>query len=315
MIKQSRLDWFNELRTLQFANVNKDFPVLVEIAVDPGFYKILRLSTSRYIKACLDINEEDLLEDRLIEHLESNVSDLANRTPNGILIPKMEFEDEFNDLHRVLAGYIRTLGMDNAIHVVSSPIIVRLVKGHSELDLDDRPYSSTKIHMDPWNGDPGDEVVVSIPIFGDIENTTVEYFEPPDEFRAPVMNTMTNYDEGQKLMGDCQPIELAQRLGYAYFMDAIVPHRTIKNNGGVRVTLEFRLRRITSDEERKSVEETCDPGRLSHFVEVSDWYKLGTTKRMKFSDTNSDAKKGIFVKRPYNEPIYSIEDIDPSKFD
>ena len=79
--------------------------------------------------------------------------------------------------------------------------------------------------------------------------------------------------------------------------------------------MEFRLRRTTEGEERLGVEETCDAGRLSHFGEVSDWYKLGTTKRMKFSDTNSDAKKGILVNRPYNEAVYKIEDMDPSKFD
>ncbi len=98
-------------------------------------------------------------------------------------------------------------------------------------------------------------------------------------------------------------------------MDAVVPHRTVKTGGLIRVTVEFRLRRKTTDEERTLVEEVCDPGRLSHFVEVSDWHKLGSTKFMKFLDTNADAKKGIFVKRPYDEQIYTTIDLPPEMFD
>jgi hypothetical protein len=207
------------------------------------------------------------------------------------------------------------LGVDDSIYSVSSPIIVRMVKGEPDSTVDNRPYASSKVHIDPWGGDPGDEVVVSIPVLGDIARTTVEYFQPPNELETDLVRTMTDYEEGQQLMGDTEQLPLEQRLGYAYFIDAIIPHRTVKRGGQVRITVEFRLRRQTTEEEKAAVEAVCDSGRLSHFIEIADWHSLGTTKRMLFSDTNADAKLGIFVERPYNEFIYTTADVPPSTFD
>ena len=49
-------------------------------------------------------------------------------------------------------------------------------------------------------------------------------------------------------------LPLEQRFGYAYFMDSVVPHRTVKQGGQIRVTLEFRIRRRTTEEEKAAFE-------------------------------------------------------------
>lgn len=83
---------------------------------------------------------------------------------------------------------------------------------------------------------------------------------------------------------------------------------TVRGEGGMRVTVKFRLRRRTTEAERLAVENAIDPGRLAHFISLDEWYNLGTTKRMRFLDTYADAKRGIFTQRPYSEPIYAVVD-------
>ena len=223
--------------------------------------------------------------------------------------PKREVENEFNDLQKALSSYVQGLGIDQLIYGVLCPTIVRMVKGSGDPGTEDRPYATTKIHVDPWAGDPADEVVVFMPVLGDISRTTAKFFQPPKEHEAQLSRPMPSFDLGLALIGECEPYPLQQRAGYAYFTDAIVPHRTVKHGGGARVTVEVRFRRRTTEEERIAIENVCVRERLVHYIDVASWHSLGTTKRMKFSDTYANAKRGIFTARPYEEPTYTLAEI------
>ena len=309
MSKQNRIAWFRELKKAQSHAVLNAFDLLVEIGMGRAEREEIKAATIHYIRACLARPGDLRSEDSMMAFLEKNVDELANRTPNGILMPKRELEDEFGHLHRAVASHVRGLGIDDLIRTISCPIVVRIVEGISDPGLEARPYASSKIHLDAWVGEPGDEVIVSMPMLGDIARTTVEYFQPPEKLGSRLVREMSDFEEGLQLLGECKPYPLQQRHGCVYFMDATVPHRTVKGGGGMRVTVEFRLRRRTTEAERLAVEETVDQGRLAHFVDLDDWYRLGTTKRMRFLDTYADAKRGIFAQRPYNDPIYTVVDV------
>lgn len=307
--QQNRFGWFRELKKTQSHAILNTFDLLVEIGMGQTEHEEIKSATMWYIQACLGRPGDLRPEEATMAFLEGNVNELANRTPNGILIPKRELEDEFGCLHRAVASYVRGLGINDLIHSVSSPIVIRVVEGMIDPAVEARQYSSSKIHLDAWVGEPGDEVIVSMPMLGDIEQTTVEYFQPPQELGSQLVREMSNFDEGLQLLGECKPYPLQQRHGCAYFMDATVPHRAVKRGGGIRVSVEFRLRRRSTEAERLAVQEAVDPGRLAHFIGLDDWYSLGTTKQMRFLDTYADAKHGIFVQRPYSEPIYTVVDV------
>lgn len=308
MTMQQRLNWFGQLKKSQSRGVTNAFDLLVELDLGKSNHGKIKGATSRYLHACLGKPAGIQSDGELMALVETKVDELANRTPNGVLMPKREFEDEFNDLHRVVSSYVRSLAIDGLIYSVQCPIIVRMAKGADD-SSDARPYASSKIHLDLWSGDPWDEVIVSIPMLGDIGRTTVEYFHPLAEVEVGLLRAVTSYDEALQRMGEFEPCPLEQRPGYAYFADALVPHRTVKRGGGIRVTVEFRLRRLTTQQERDAAEAACDSDRLNAFLSYPVWHHLGTSKRMQFSDTYADAKRGIFVERPYNEQIYTLVDV------
>ena len=308
MTMQQRLDWFGQLKKSQTRVVTNAFDLLVELDLGQTDHAKIKAATSRYLQACLGQPDGIQSDGELMALVETNVDQLANRTPNGMVMPKHEVEDEFNDLHRAVSSYVRSLAIDNLIYSAQCPIIVRMVKGTSD-SSDARPYSSSKIHLDLWNGDPWDEVAVSIPILGDIGRTTVDYFQPLTELGARLLRTVTSYDEALEGMGEFEPCPLQQRPGYAYFSDALVPHQTVKQGGGIRVTVEFRLRRQTTQEERDAAEAACDSDRLVAYLSYPVWRNLGTSKRMRFADTYADAKRGKFAESPYNELVYTLVDV------
>ena len=308
MTRQNRLNWFQAVKQAQPQSNRAAFDLLLETELDEASYKDMKAATVRFVQACFSQSGDFGPESDVVTLLNTHIDQLANRTDSGVLMPKREFEDEFNDLNRAVSSYLQRMGIDHLINSVSGPILVRTVNGTADPVSESRPTATTKMHVDPWNGDPGDLVIVTIPMLGDIERTTVEYCHPPDDFEARLLRSFDSYDAGIELLGQVDPYPVHLKHGYAYLVDAIVPHRTIQQRGGTRLNLELRLRRKTTDEERMLVEEADRFDRLAHYINPSDWYSLSATKRMQFLDTYADAKRGVYIQKPFNQRTYNVVD-------
>jgi hypothetical protein len=305
LARQNRVDWFHKLAQRVGITQDPRFSLLAEIPIDKNNYQEIKRATVRFILSCLG-NSADFASEQAL--LEAAATRLANRTPNGILLPKQESQREFNQLHRVVASWLRSLSVDDLIYEIFCPLTVRLVKGQRSVQEESRPYASTKLHADLWAGEPADFVDVHIPLMGDIERTTIEFYQPPADFEEKFLRILNDYDEGRELESRSERYPTNMRLQHAYFVDAIVLHRTMKKQGTDRLTIQLELRRSTTDAEKRRLETLCDPGRLSHYVPRDEWYNYGTSKYLRFKDTYADAVKGNFTKRPYDERIYDVVD-------
>lgn len=321
----TRAEWFQRLKSGQGERVTADHDLLAEVQLDGRTFQEIRTATARFLATCLGQPQAAESEEHLMTAVQSNVDRLANRTPNGIVLPKLEFQDQFNAFHQTVASWFQGLQMDQYILSAFCPITIRLVKGQGEPAAHHRPYSAARIHADIWNGEPNDFVVIFMPVFGDIAHTTVEFFEPtsmrwamlsphlladvPKDFDSAYRHVVGPYTEAADQAAHFSPIPLEMKKGYAYFVDATVPHRSAWRGGAERVTVEFRVRRRTGDEERATAESSCDPTRLAFYLPLGDWYALGSTKKISFHDTYADAKRGVFTKDPYNDATFRIDDV------
>ncbi len=98
-------------------------------------------------------------------------------------------------------------------------------------------------------------------------------------------------------------------MGCAYFIDAIVPHRTVRHGGGTRVNVQVDLRRPISQEDRQNMHDSFQAGRLGLHLDPETWMSYGSKKFVQFFDTNADAKRGIFRKHQDNQRTYDVVDI------
>ena len=324
MTRHNRIQWFQELLEATKGMEHQAVDLMAQIKIGESRFQSIRAAAKRYIASCLGVSDAPtpeggvvplplaaaaISEEALLARLESHVDELANRTPNGELLPKREFEAEFNAFHGAVAAWLKDLRIDPLIHQISCPVAIRIVKGTSDSKLEQRPYSSSKLHVDLWNGDPADNINVLIPLWGDVERTTVEFFRPPDDFEERFLRMISDYGEASTLIDQCQLYPMRFRLGYAHFIDAVVPHRTVKRGGTLRVSIQLQLRRKTTPEAQAHAEAICDRDRLQRYYLASeDWYALGIEKYLKFSDTYADAKRGVFMKNPYRDAMYEIVD-------
>ena len=302
MSRHHRVTWFKNLAERLGVAHDARLNLVVEQKIAQDKFQEMTMECVGFLAACLGIDGKSVSEAELLER----AAGLANRTPNGIVLPKQEHQVEFNRLHRSVASWLGGLSIDDLINDVYSPVTLRLVKGDQNPAEEARPFASTKFHSDLWNGEPVDSVTVHIPAMGDIERTTVHYFHPPDDYEDHWFRVLDNYDEGEALESRSQRYPNNFQLGTVYFADTIAPHRTVKNQGKERVMIEFRLRRIITDEERQELASFSNIERQGRYVGVKEWCSYGTTQFMKFKDTYADAAKGIFSERVYEESTYDL---------
>lgn len=293
------------------ATLDPRFNLVVGFKLDEEHFRLIKDAVLRYIVACFSASEASpaseasLSEDAIMERLERDINALANRTPNGILMPKREFTHEFNEVHRTVAEWFRSLEVDEIVYRLFCPVTIRAVTGTLDPQAALRPYASNKPHVDLWTGDPADNVSLIIPVLGDIEHTSVDFLHPPDDFESRYMRVMKNHEEGQEAAERSTPYPIRLELGHAYAYDAVVLHKTTRAPGGkVRVALQLLIRRPLSAADRLEVERISGSGRTKAdmYVEPADWYAYGTTKFMQFNESYG----GDHSQRIQDKPLFEV---------
>lgn len=307
MERENRIAWFQRLASAMKAFQPKVFDLVLQADVDRASFQRMRQASANYLRACL-AQDAGLSDDALLESLDDIMPQLANRTPNGVVLPKREVAREFNEFHRTVADWFKSLGMDDSVDTMFCPPTLRIMAGKGDPKMGDRPYATSKMHADVWAGDPGDGVNVVITLSGDAERTTVDFHEPPADFEKGWLRHLRDYGEGAEYVSNTPRYDVDPKIGSAVFFDCIVPHKTVRKDGKSRATIQFNLRRKLSVSARDQIESRCDRGKLVNFIPLKEWYEFGSKRFMAFSETLADARKGVFTEQPYSKSFYQIVD-------
>lgn len=195
---------------------------------------------------------------------------LPNVTPNGVVMPKVENTAAYNLLHHMVASIVVKDLNPVEVAAVFAPINVRLVDGTPNSQIDSRPRASTKKHSDIWAAEPSRSATLFITVMGDTDRTTVRFWEPKD-FPAEYQRSMPDYLDGAKVTEGAIEYPASFRNDHLISMDAFCLHQTVKDGGGYRVSLDFRMlykRRLDSDA-------YFDTPRLQNYLPLSLWSGLG----------------------------------------
>jgi len=310
-----RTEWFD---TVIERNplVVRHSPFVAELPVPSASLHEVQTCAYEYIAACCNLAgiEFDRSYGDIGQGLETIIDEIPNITPNGILLPKAEVNHEFNRLQLAARNWFQDLGMADRIDSVFTPLTLRLSRGKPKGEFTARPYATTKIHIDSWAGDPADSVAIHLPVFGDVANTTVGFFESVTEPTLQQLRWINDFEQGLKALGEIRPLPAKPRIGKAVLFDNSVPHQTVKKGGMTRVSLEFRVRRRISPSLKRAVEALCDAKRCKNYRPYEEWLKIGESQFLYFSDTMENAKKGLFSANPYSLDLYAIKSGPPHSF-
>ncbi|MBN3884501.1 MAG: hypothetical protein V7K64_32000 [Nostoc sp.] len=281
----------------------RQYRLLFEHTLKPELFQQIRIAAAAYISACLNspiiLSEAEMLE-RLLEAR----STLPNYTGTGLLMPKREHILAFNLFQKSVAEAFYQLGANDLIDAVDLPVNLRMVYGKTDAKRLGLPFASSKCHSDVWAGVAADATVVVLPLFGDIDNITIEAGEMPREMELQSMQVMSDFDEGRDIPMVVSYTEAQLQHGTMYFNDARGLHQTVRRKTeGLRISVDFRFRRKFNEAYRAMVAPNIGGIEEDMSVPYEDWLKVGKETLIVFDETVKQAKKRQNADAPV--PLYT----------
>ncbi len=268
----------------------RDYRLLFEHTLKPELFQQIRVAAAGYISACLNspiiLSEAEMLE-RLLEARNT----LPNYTGTGLLMPKREHTLAFNLFQKSVAEAFYQLGANDLIDAVDLPVNLRMVYGQTDAEKLRLPFTSSKCHSDVWAGVPADATVVVLPLFGDINNITIEAGEMPRQMELEAMQVMSDFDEGGDIPMVVSYTDAQLQHGTMYFNDARGLHQTVRRKAeGLRISLDFRFRRKFNEAYRAMVAPNVGGIEADMSVPYKDWLKVGKETLIVFDESITQAK-------------------------
>jgi len=259
-------------------------------------------SVQRYVEKTLEAYYGKAFDLRNQEQLELHLGEmlgLPNVTPNGTILPKKEtaaFLDE------VQQSVLSLLGKINVIRHVDKMMCPHIMIKTPRNNLPERPYYTGEIHSDAWVGHHGDAIFMC-GVLGDIDGTTVEYFEPIEPSHD-FLHKSENFKEAQSRFKDKKYIG-KMSTGKFVAMDHCCLHRT-KNikNSGTRISLNFGVI-MKSDHSHAVSTQKIQRFEASYF-RPKDLSKVGTSLTFAIDETLQQCEqKYLLSDAPVSEPVSS----------
>ena len=200
--------------------------------------------------------------DKDLDRHASDILSLPNVTPNGAILPKKETASFLNSAQIEVMNLLDKHNITD--HIVKLMCIHVMIKAPFEsLKTQNRPYYTGKIHSDAWVGHHGDSIFMA-GVLGDVEGTTVEYFEPinPNE---KFLNISDDFNKAHKRYAGARYIDKMEKSKLVV-MDHACLHRTkFESNSKTRVSINFGVI-MKSTHSHKNSTETINRFESSYFT-------------------------------------------------
>jgi hypothetical protein len=170
----------------------------------------------------------------LLLQIEETVPFKPDRNANHLLIP----------LERRISQILHEMAFHQSTLALEYPVNTRIVHGKPIESYAKQKYATTNIHSDVCAGEPADTVQILIPLMGNVRSNICQWYETNPENFDLYLSNLSSYSEAQADLGIERAIPHTFEIGTLYCCDSALPHQTIQKNGGVRISLDFRLRRL-----------------------------------------------------------------------
>jgi hypothetical protein len=281
----------------------RQYRLLFEHTLKPELFQQIRVAAAGYISACLN-SPIILSEAEMVERLLEARNTLSNYTGTGLLMPKREHTLAFNLFQKSVADAFCQLGANELIDAVDLPVNLRMVYGKTDSTKLGLPFASSKCHSDVWAGVAADATVVVLPLFGDIDNITIEAGEMPREMELQAMQVMSDFNEGADIPMVVSYTEAQLQHGTMYFNDARGLHQTVRRKTeGLRISVDFRFRRKFNEAYRAMVAPNIGGIEEDMSIPYEDWLKVGKETLIVFDETVEEAKNRQNISAPV--PLYT----------
>ncbi len=249
----------------------------------------IKKASSEFILSSL--NFCDYKGNDVINGLKKYWDQLPNLNQNGLLCPKKEHVRSFNNIHKSVANYLKIYDLENTLDFGHIPLYLRINTGtYKNTELYNRPYATTKWHLDAWAGESADVVVFFVPLFGNFDDLGVEFREIDPKMEESALQTLNDYSEGAAYVRGSSSLPLKILKDNLLCWDIRALHRTLRSKEDIRVGLDFRFRLRSSSSLKKISNEILEKGRANNYIPFKEWLDIGDKKKVFINQTMQEAK-------------------------
>ena len=229
---EERKQWMAETAARIRREVLTPYPLLAEVQLQEKEVADLQSLALGFIAHSLSLPAA-MSPPEILQQLEAGQF-RPNRNAHHLLIP---LERQVSQMLHAMDFHRSSLGLEY-------PINVRVVHGKPIKDYEKKSYPTTTVHSDVWAGEPADTLQIIIPLMGNVQSTVCQWYETDTKRFELYLSNLSDYRSTLAELGEVRAISHTFEIGKLYFFDSALPHQTIQKGGGVRLSLDFRLRRL-----------------------------------------------------------------------
>ena len=207
--------------------------------IDLRFSVMLYISKALYFDFTID-------EEEFIKNVNKSRVVRDNVTPNGGVVPKKEYQVEYNMVLRSWSKIVHSITAGNPGLMTKFRMTpnIRIKFGKELEDNMDRTLSTSFPHSDAWVEGPW-SMNCYTPILGDVENNNLSFWRPksPQSFSNDFLSTAATYEEMQWVLDYYVPDDrLKPQKGKVHISDYALIHATHRNKEcGTRVSIDTTI--------------------------------------------------------------------------
>jgi len=217
-------------------------PLMARWKIPECEFSLLWASLALYLTRALHLDRVPTSEEE-ISSLSINGVDLSNVTPNGAIVPKLEYQIEYNAVLGSWSTICRQMINRNPSLLSRFRVTPNIrIKFGQELEKNiDRPLNTGIPHSDAWVEGPWG-MNCFLPVMGDCKGNTLLYYDT-DQFKEEYLLNSETYTSMQWVLEHYKSIPNLRALaGYVNLSDYALIHRTERTVGcGARVSIDTTI--------------------------------------------------------------------------
>lgn len=185
-------------------------------------------------------------ESEFIKRLDQKRSDKTNVTPNGAVVPKKEYQIEFNMVLRAWSKLVKNMisGKPELLNKIRMTPNVRIKFGVELEENFGRPLNTSIPHSDAWIDGPWG-IICFTPLLGDVENNNLYHYKPKNvnNFSDDWLALSPSFQDMQWTLEFYeQSDEITPVKGKVHLVDYALIHETHRNpNCGTRISIDTTI--------------------------------------------------------------------------
>lgn len=242
MNKNSYIYRINRMKNLSLKwNLKLVHPLIARYEIPKDTNKIFRFNLKNYICRALDFDYEKN-DTVFLKKLEKQKKNRKNVTPNGAVVPKREFNLEYNLVLKSWCSLIKNMTKKNVslLRYFRMTPNIRIKYGKELKDNISRGLNTAHPHSDAWVEGPWG-MNCYCPVFGDYKKNNLKFYNPI-KFEDKFLDRAPSYLDMQWVMKFYKAMKFIPEPGNIYISDYALIHNTFrKTNSKSRISIDSTI--------------------------------------------------------------------------